>query len=131
MALRGQPGYDPIDLRTVIPLADTSDPGEGEAPDWQPIAGMPTLEVISRKLSRGQVFREGMPVTTIAYNLYANHTRGTKFPLDENNRIWHPDDSLRLPDGSPDYRSAFDITSLVTHERDGIAQIDCQRSTGS
>jgi hypothetical protein len=131
VSLRGQPGYDPIDLRRVVPLEDVSDPGEGEAPDWQPIEDLPTLEVISRKLSRRQGWAEGLSSTTIALNLYADHRRGTKFPLTENNRIWHPDDSERYADGTPNYRTAFDITSVVTHDREGIAQIDCQRSTGS
>jgi hypothetical protein len=131
VSLRGQPGYDPIDLRTIVPLADVSDPGEGGNPDWQPIEGFSSLEVISRKLSRQQVFREGMPVTTIAYNLYADHRKGITFPITENHRIWHPDDSENNPDGTPNLRTAFDITSVVTYDREGIAQIACQRSTGS
>lgn len=132
MSLRGQPGYDPIDLRTVIPLADVSDPGEGGNADWQPLEGFESgILVISRKNTRLQSFREGLGITNISYNLYANHPRGSAFPLTENHRIWHPDDSERWNDGSLNANTAFDITSVVTYERDGIAQIDCQRETGS
>lgn len=131
MSLRSQPGYDPWDLQRVTPLEDTSDPGEGEHPDWQPVAGLSSLEVISRKVDRRQAWREGLPRTAIAYTLYADHRRGQTFPLDENNRIWHPEGSSKLPSGAPDYRTAFDITSVVTHDRDGIAIIDIERTTGS
>lgn len=130
MSIRAQPGYDPIDNRTVIPLRDIADPMEGERANFQPIPGVGTMRVQSRKLTEARAFLEGKNMKTKPYTLYADHRRGTRFPIRDFDRIWHPDACDTLANGSPDYGTALTVDSVVSYEREQVAVIECSREAG-
>lgn len=127
MSLRGQPGLDPRDLIQVQPVAYEEDPrGEDYGNTW--VARGRPIEVYSEKLTSGELFVEGKSNLTLGYKMYANYRRGTALPVSEKERVWHPEGSRRNPDGTPDYSTALDVSSVVPFAKDGVCQIDAGRT---
>ncbi len=126
MSLLSQPGITARDLIVCQPVSNQPlDPTN----DWKGYAMLPLgppLRVYSKKLGAGESFREGKGQTDVNYTLYADYRRGTVFPIKEKHSIWHPEFSLRKPDGTPDYTDRLlDVQSVVTHANDGVAVVDC------
>jgi hypothetical protein len=126
--LLAQPGIQARDLLTVVPVSrQREDPGDEDSSlVWLP-AEQP-MRVFSRKLTSSEAFNQGKTQLTTPYTLYADHRRGTTFPLTTRMRLWHPKASSRNPDGTPDYETALDIQSITEYDTEGVAIIEAYRA---
>jgi hypothetical protein len=127
VSLLSQPGVQARDLIEVQVLSnqlvDPADEYAGYA--YQPVG---SLRVYSRKLTSGEAFRQGKPETNLNYTLYSSYRRGDPYPVTEKQRIWHPEASALLDNGSPDYETALDISSVVCYASDGVCVIEASRA---
>ena len=132
MTILAQPGVYPRDLISVQPVGYGPDPrGEDWGRTWQP-KGRP-LRAFSRKLTSSELHNTGKSDQVISYNVYVDLPRGfrtgsTMLPVNEKDRLWHPEGSGRNADGTPDYSTSMEIISVVPYPQEGVAQIDVTRT---
>lgn len=127
MGIRAEPGVTPDDIVRVQPLHYVADPrGEDWGSSWQPRG--PKIEAISKQLTSGEAFIEGKKDLTVAFILWVDYIPGRPLPVDVKDRVWHPEISRKLADGTPDYATALEVTSVVPQKKSRICQIDCGRT---
>jgi hypothetical protein len=127
LALRGQPGVIARDIVRAQPIT-WQPPVDPDVDMGQWVASGPAIEVYPRKIGSGESYREGKQDQTLSYTLYADHRRGSTFPVGEKDRIWLAEAGQRKPDGTPDYQTALEVQSVVLYNDEGVGVIEAGRT---
>jgi hypothetical protein len=129
MSLAGKLLVSPRDLIKVQPVSNQPiDPDD----EWQGYAFLPSgplLTVYSEKAGAGEGAGDNRTETSVSYTLYADYRRGASIPVTEKHQIWHPEFSLKLENGNPDYTDRLlDIQSVRVIRPDMVLEIQASGS---
>jgi hypothetical protein len=127
MSLRSQPGVIPRDIVKAQPIR-WDPPNDPDIELGEYVALGRTIEVFPVKIGSAESYREGKAEQTLSYTLYADHRRGVTFPLKEQDRIWLEEAGERKPDNTPDLTTAMTIDSVILHNDEGVAVLECGRT---